>query len=74
MIIWNCSLIRRPYMAWPGSGRGEQGGGGLLARTVLLLVGGAVGDRFRRPPRHDHGDTVMLAVAAVLAAVSWRCW
>jgi hypothetical protein len=43
-----------------------------LPRTVLLLAGGAVGDRLGARRVMITGDSVMLAVAAVLAVVSWR--
>lgn len=43
-----------------------------LPRTVLLLIGGAVGDRLGARRIMITGSTIMLAVAAVLAAVSWR--
>ena len=43
-----------------------------LPRSVLLLAGGAVGDRLGARRVMITGDAVMLAVAAVLAVVSWR--
>jgi MFS family permease len=43
-----------------------------LPRTVLLLAGGAVGDRLGARRVMITGDSVMLAVAAILAVVSWR--
>jgi MFS family permease len=43
-----------------------------LPRSVLLLAGGAVGDRLGARRVMITGDSVMLAVAAILAVVSWR--
>lgn len=43
-----------------------------LPRSVLLLTGGAVGDRLGARRVMITGDSVMLAVAAILALVSWR--
>ena len=43
-----------------------------LPQSVLLLAGGAVGDRLGARRVMIAGDSVMLAVAAVLALVSWR--
>ena len=43
-----------------------------LPQSVFLLAGGAVGDRLGARRVMIAGDSVMLAVAAVLALVSWR--
>ena len=43
-----------------------------LPQSVLLLAGGAVGDRLGARRVMIAGDSVMLAIAAVLALVSWR--
>ena len=43
-----------------------------LPQSVLLLAGGVVGDRLGARRVMIAGDSVMLAVAAVLAVVSWR--
>ncbi len=43
-----------------------------LPKSVLLLVGGAVGDRLGARRVMIAGDSAMLAVAAILAVVSWR--
>src|ERR1700744_6614151 len=43
-----------------------------LPQTVLLLLGGVVGDRLGARRIMIARDSIMLAVAAVLAAVRWR--
>ena len=43
-----------------------------LPKSVLLVVGGAVGDRLGARRVMIAGDSAMLAVAAILAVVSWR--
>jgi MFS family permease len=43
-----------------------------LPRTVLLLLGGAVGDRIGARKVMITGDAIMLLVAAMLAILSWR--
>jgi hypothetical protein len=43
-----------------------------LPRTVLLLVVDATGDRLGARRVMITGDTIMMVVAAVLAAVSWH--
>jgi MFS family permease len=60
---------------WAASGHGPTAAGLVLSaialpRTVLLLLGGAVGDRWGARQVMIVGDTVMLAVAVVLAVVS----
>lgn len=64
-------------LGWAASARGGSAAGLVLSavslpRTVLLLLGGAVGDRLGARRVMITGDSIMLAVAAVLAAVSWR--
>lgn len=64
-------------LGWAASAHGGPAAGLVLSsitlpRTVLLLLGGAVGDRLGARRVMITGDSVMLAVAAVLAAVSWR--
>lgn len=63
-------------LAWAASARGGPAVGLVLSsinlpRTVLLLLGGAVGDRFGARRVMIIGDAIMLVVAAVLAAASW---
>lgn len=43
-----------------------------LPQSVLLLAGGALGDRLGARRVMIAGDSVMLAVAAILAVASWR--
>lgn len=64
-------------LGWAASARGGPAAGLVLSavslpRTVLLLVGGAIGDRLGARRVMIAGDSIMLVVAAVLAAVSWR--
>lgn len=64
-------------LAWAASAHGGPAAGLVLSsinlpRTVLLLLGGAVGDRFGARRVMIVGDGIMLVVAAVLAAASWR--
>ncbi|MCW2929582.1 MAG: putative arabinose efflux permease, family [Actinomycetia bacterium] len=64
-------------LGWAASAHGGPATGLVLStvslpRTVLLLLGGAVGDRLGARRIMIVGDGVMLAVAAVLAAASWR--
>jgi hypothetical protein len=63
-------------LAWAASARGGPAAGLVLSsialpRTVLLLLGGAVGDRFGARRVMIIGDGIMLVVAAALAAASW---
>lgn len=64
-------------LGWAASAHGGPATGLVLSsialpRTVLVLLGGAVGDRLGARRVMIAGDGVMLAVAAVLAAVSWH--
>jgi Major Facilitator Superfamily len=64
-------------LGWAASAHGGPAAGLVLSavslpRTVLMLVGGAVGDRLGARRIMIAGDSVMLAVSAVLAVVSWR--
>jgi hypothetical protein len=64
-------------LGWAASAHGGPAAGLVLSavslpRTVLLLFGGAIGDRLGARRIMITGDSVMLAVAAVLAAMSWR--
>ena len=64
-------------LGWAASAHGGQAAGLVLSsiglpRTVLLLVGGAIGDRLGARRVMIAGDSVMFAVAAVLAVVSWQ--
>ncbi len=64
-------------LGWAASAHGGQAAGLVLSsiglpRTVLLLVGGAIGDRLGARRVMIAGDSVMFAVAAVLAIVSWQ--
>jgi MFS family permease len=64
-------------LAWAASARGGPAVGLVLSsinlpRAALLLLGGAVGDRFGARRIMIVGDGIMLVVAAVLAAASWR--
>jgi MFS family permease len=64
-------------LGWAASAHGGPAAGLVLSavslpRTVLMLLGGAVGDRLGARRIMIAGDSVMLAVSAVLAIVSWR--
>jgi MFS family permease len=64
-------------LGWAASAHGGPATGLVLSSislptTVLLLLGGAVGDRLGARRVMIAGDAVMLGVAAVLAVVSWR--
>jgi MFS family permease len=64
-------------LGWAASAHGGPAAGLVLSsinlpRTVLLLIGGAVGDRLGARRIMITGDATMLVVAAVLAAVSWH--
>jgi MFS family permease len=64
-------------LGWAASAHGGPAAGLVLSainlpRTALLLAGGAAGDRLGARRIMITGDSLMLAVAAILAAVSWR--
>jgi len=64
-------------LGWAASARGGPDAGLVLSavslpQTVLLLLGGVAGDRLGARRIMIAGDSIMLAAAAVLAAVSWR--
>lgn len=64
-------------LGWAASAHGGPATGLVLSaislpRTVLLLIGGAVGDRLGARRVMITGDGIMLVVAAVLAVASWR--
>jgi hypothetical protein len=64
-------------LGWAASARGGPDAGLVLSavslpQAVLLLLGGVAGDRLGARRIMIAGDSVMLAAAAVLAAVSWR--
>jgi MFS family permease len=64
-------------LGWAASGRGGVAAGLVLSainlpKTLLLLVGGAIGDRLGARRVMITGDSIMLVVAAVLALVSWH--
>ena len=64
-------------LGWAASGHGGPAAARVLSsvslpQTVLLLVGGAVGDRLGARRVMITCNSVMLVVAAVLAVVSWH--
>ncbi|HWF56786.1 MAG TPA: MFS transporter [Candidatus Dormibacteraeota bacterium] len=64
-------------LGWAASAHGGSAAGLVLSaialpRTVLLLVGGAVGDRLGARPVMIMGDAVMLFVSAALGVSVWR--
>jgi MFS family permease len=64
-------------LGWAASAHGGRAAGLVLTavnlpRSVLLLAGGATGDRLGARRVMITGDGIMLAVAAVLAVASWR--
>jgi MFS family permease len=63
-------------LGWAASARGGLATGLVLSSislpsTVLLLIGGAIGDRLGARRVMVTGDSIMFAIAAVLAGVSW---
>jgi MFS family permease len=84
-LIWRCGALVSQLgdaalyfgLGWAASAHGGPAAGLVLTavnlpQSVLLLAGGAVGDRLGARRVMIAGDSVMLAVAAVLALVSWR--
>lgn len=64
-------------LGWAASAHGGLAAGLVLSsinlpRTVLLLIGGAFGDRLGARRIMIAGDAIMLVAAAGLAAVSWH--
>lgn len=64
-------------LGWAASGHGGQSAALVLSsvslpQTILLLLGGAVGDRLGARRVMITCNSVMLVVAAVLAVASWR--
>jgi hypothetical protein len=64
-------------LGWAASGHGAPAAALVLSaaslpQTVLLLIGGAIGDRLGARRVMITCNAVMLVVAAVLAVVSWR--
>jgi MFS family permease len=64
-------------LGWAASSRGGSAAGLVLSaislpRTILLLAGGALGDRLGARRVMIAGDGIMLVVAAALAVVSWH--
>lgn len=64
-------------LGWAASAHGGAAAGLVLsaiglARTLLLLIGGTVGDRLGAHRIMIIGDGIMLAVSATLTVVAWR--
>jgi MFS family permease len=64
-------------LGWAASAHGGSAAGLVLScialpRTVLLILGGAVGDRWGPRRVMITGDAVMLVVSLVVATVAWR--
>jgi len=84
-LVWQCGALVSKVgdaalyfgLGWAASAHGGPAAALVLTavnlpQSVLLLAGGAVGDRLGARRVMIAGDSVMLGVAAVLALVSWR--